>query len=148
MGRLLTWAKYWYNTSFHASIQKSPFEVVYGRSPPTLVNYEKCTARNDEVENELLTRDEILATLQPYGQATLKRKLNLKLSKRYYGPFKVLGKLGEVAYRLELPPTSKLHPIFHVTVLKKRIGDPKLIVEELPKFDEEGQMLLQPRESP
>ncbi|KAG6647689.1 hypothetical protein CIPAW_07G096100 [Carya illinoinensis] len=90
--------------------------------------------------------DCVYLKLQPYGQATLKRKLNLKLSKRYYGPFKVLEKLGEVAYRLELSPTSKLHPVFHVTVLKKRVGDPKLIVEELPKFDEEGRMLLQPRE--
>ena len=180
-GDYLTWAEYWYNTAYHSSIQRSPFEVVYGRSPPTLVSYERGTAKNEEVEKELLARDEILVKvkkelkraqermkryydqgrrgisfevgdyvylkLQPYGQMTLRKKLNLKLSKRYHGPFKVLEKLSDVAYRLELPPTSKLHPVFHITVLKKRVGDPRLIVEELPKFDEEGRMLLQPREA-
>ncbi|XP_041025417.1 uncharacterized protein LOC121265821 [Juglans microcarpa x Juglans regia] len=44
-GEYLSWAEYWYNISFHASIQRSPFEVVYGRAPPTLVNYEKGTAK-------------------------------------------------------------------------------------------------------
>ena len=146
-----------------------------------LVNYEKGTAKNEEVEKELVTRDEILVKvkkelakaqqrmrkyydegrrmvsfevgdyvylkLQPFGQRTLRKKLNLKLAKKYYGPFKVLERLGEVAYRLELPPSSKLHPVFHVTVLKKRIGDPSLIVDELPRFDDEGRMLLQPREA-
>ncbi|XP_042972782.1 uncharacterized protein LOC122304588 [Carya illinoinensis] len=78
---------------------------------------------------------------------TLRKKLNLKLSKKYYGHFKVIERLGDVAYRLELPSTSKLHLVFHVIVLKKGVGDPKLIVEELPKFDEEGMMFLQSKEA-
>lgn len=86
--------------------------------------------------------DFVYLKLQSYGQKTLRKKLSLKLSKRYYGTFKVLEKLGEMTYKLELPPTSKLHPVFHVLALKKRVGDPRLIIEELPTFDEEGRMLL------
>ena len=82
--------------------------------------------------------------LQPYRQKLLKKKFNVKLSQRYYGPFKVLKHVGEVAYKLELPESSFLHPMFHVTALKKMVGEPEHVVEELPSFDEEGKLLLKP----
>ena len=84
--------------------------------------------------------------LQPYMQKSLKKRFNIKLSQRYYGPFKVLERIGELAYKLELPESSLLHPVFHVTTLKKMVGKPKHVVEELPVFDEEGEMLLKPKE--
>lgn len=83
--------------------------------------------------------------LQPYGQKTLRKKLSLKLSNKYYELLKVLERLRDMAYKLELPPSSRLHPVFHVSMLKKRIGDTSLIVEELPNFDNDGRMLLHSR---
>lgn len=47
--------------------------------------------------------DWIFFKLQPYRMRSLARKPNEKLSPRFYGPYKVIQKIGEVAYRLELP---------------------------------------------
>lgn len=76
----------------------------------------------------------------------MRRKENIKLSKRYYRPFRVFVKRNEVTYALQLPPTSKLHSVFYVLTKEDR-GDPSLIVKELPNFDEEGKMLIQPSEA-
>ncbi|KAH7300360.1 hypothetical protein KP509_24G058400 [Ceratopteris richardii] len=45
-----------------------------------------------------------------------------QLSPRYCGPWKIVKKLSDVAYRLELPPDCRVHPVFHVSKLRKYIS--------------------------
>ena len=53
-----------------------------------------------------------------------------KLSPRYVGPYEILERVGDVAYRLALPPTlSKLHDVFHVSQLRKYISDPSHVLD-------------------
>ncbi|XP_019244257.1 PREDICTED: uncharacterized protein LOC109224125, partial [Nicotiana attenuata] len=53
-----------------------------------------------------------------------------KLSPRFIGPFEILDRVGEVAYRLALPPgLSAVHPVFHVSMLRKYHGDPSHVLD-------------------
>lgn len=65
--RLLVWAKWHYNTAFHSSIQMSPYEAVYGRPPPTLLDY---VGTNTTVEA-------VHSLLSDHTQALLNLKENL-----------------------------------------------------------------------
>ena len=53
-----------------------------------------------------------------------------KLAVRFIGPYKIIGKVGEVAYRLDLPADMHLHPVFHVSMLRKHIRDPSAVEPE------------------
>ena len=58
-----------------------------------------------------------------------------KLSPRYIGPFEVLKRVGEVAYELALTlGLSGVHPVFHVSMLKRYHGDGNYIIRWIQFF--------------
>jgi hypothetical protein len=66
--------------------------------------------------------DLVLLKLQPYVQFSLAPHANQKLAFMYFGLFPVLQCIGKVAYKLGLPQSSTIHPIFHVSQLKPAVG--------------------------
>ena len=91
--------------------------------------------------------DWVFLQLQPYKQISLKQaKKDNKLTPKYYGPYKVLQKIGTMAYKLEFPASSRVHLVFHVSCLKKVIGDKLLVQTIFPELDEEGKTILEPEE--
>ena len=56
-----------------------------------------------------------------------------KLRPRYIRPYEIISRVGPVAYRLDLPPElSKVHNVFHVSMLRKYILDPSHILRDQP----------------
>ena len=82
--------------------------------------------------------------LQPYKQSTLKQKEAEKLKPRFYGSYRVNRCVGEVAYEFELPARRRIHNIFHVSCLKKALGQQVTAATELPPTGDEGHLVLQP----
>ncbi|GKC94093.1 hypothetical protein Tco_1159535, partial [Tanacetum coccineum] len=56
--------------------------------------------------------------LQPHRQVTIRQRRQNKLSSKYYGPFLIIEKIDAMAYKLDLPNSSQVHPVFHVSQLK------------------------------
>lgn len=75
---------------------------------------------------------------------------NNKLSFKFFEPYHILKRIGKVAYHLDLPSTTAIHPVFHVSLLKYSPG-PQAMSQSLPSELSEYQVperLLQWRWTP
>lgn len=89
----------------------------------------------------------VLLRLRPHHQVSAREHPHIfgKLAKRFYGPFQFTEAIGKVAYRLQLPPGAKIHPIFHCSMLKPFNGDPGgLDIPPLPSHFYNDQPIIQP----
>jgi hypothetical protein len=178
-GNWLAWAEYWFNTSFNASTGRTPYEIVYGRVPPTITRWVQGETRVAAVQKELLDRDEALkqlreqlmraqyrmkqladrkrcdksfevgewvfVKLRAHRQQSVVSRISAKLAARYYGPYPVVARVGAVAYQLKLPEGSRVHPVFHVSLLKKAVGNYQE-ENDLPELEGERGVLIEPEE--
>ena len=76
--------------------------------------------------------DMVYLKIRPQRQLSMPNRLHRKLAAKYYGPFQVEAAVGKVAFRLQLPETARIHPVFHVSQLKLAIGTQE-IQPELPR---------------
>jgi hypothetical protein len=107
-------------------------------------NHMKQQADQGCSECQFVEGDQVFLRLQPYKKTSLKVKHCQKLAPKFYGPYTVLKRVGQVTYQLALPSQSKLHPVFHVSCLKKVIGTRCQIQTNLPELAEERSIWLQP----
>lgn len=101
-------------------------------------------ANKGRSERELQIGDCAYVKLHPYKQISMRKQTSQKLSPRYFGPFKVISKIGPVVYKLQLPKTAKIHNTFHISELKKKIGSAP-VSPHIPAFiGSTGQLLEEP----
>ncbi|KAA3463644.1 DNA/RNA polymerases superfamily protein [Gossypium australe] len=118
-------AEFAYNNSYQASIKMAPYEALYGRRCRTP------TCWTELGERQFLGPELVAETedkVSPWKKV-LRFGRKGKLSPRFIGPYKVLRRVGPIAYQLELPAElSQIHDVFHVSMLRRYRSDPSHVV--------------------
>nr|GEX97917.1 hypothetical protein [Tanacetum cinerariifolium] len=112
-----------YDNSYHASIKAAPFEALYGR---------KCRQKSyADVRRkplEFKVGDRVMLKVSPW-KGVIRYGKRGKLSPQYIRPFKILSRIGLVAYKLDLPrELHRIHNTFHVSNLNKCLADEELVI--------------------
>lgn len=104
----------------------------------------KNQADKHRTERSFQEGDMVYLKIQPYRHSSLSLHRSIKLHSKFYGPFRVLEKVGKVAYKLLLLEGCQLHPVFHVSQLKKHIGPQVVPSPALPLIDKNGYIKVAP----
>ncbi|KAL6327059.1 hypothetical protein AAG906_013806 [Vitis piasezkii] len=105
----------------------------------------RATANRKRHEEHYDVGDLVYLKLQLYCQKSLAKRRNEKLSPWYYGPFPIEAQVGMVAYRLTLLPSSTIHPMFHVSQLRKAVGTAPTSSSLPSQLTAEMELLVEPR---
>nr|GEY88070.1 hypothetical protein [Tanacetum cinerariifolium] len=146
--RHLPLVEFLYNNSYHASIKAALYEALYRRKCRSPV----CLSEKSYVDKrlkplEFKVGDMVLLKVSPWMSAVRFGKHD-KLSPSYIRPFKILARVGLVAYTLELPKELKgIHSTFHVSNLKKCLAEDDVVVpiDEI-QLDDKLHMIEEPVE--
>ena len=87
--------------------------------------------------------DFVYLNLRHYRLRSLARRPNEKLSPWYFGPYKVVQQIGLVVYKLELPSSTTIHPVFHVSQLKWALGSVDLCQPLSPSLADDFEWLVE-----
>lgn len=86
----------------------------------------------------------VYVRIQPYHQNAFRLRGSLKLRPKYYEPFKVLQRIDQVSYKLQLPDTAAIHPVFHISHLKEHVGKHAVPLRHIPLVTEDGKIKMTP----
>ncbi|KAJ4814811.1 polyprotein [Rhynchospora pubera] len=114
------------------------------------VNLEKAQERMKKFadkgrsERNFKVGDWVYLKLQPYRQVSVAGPHHSKLNPKYYGPYEIVEKIGALAYKLNLPMGSSIHPVIHVSQLKMSHGEGVKVSPQLPIIGPDGEIRIEP----
>lgn len=145
-------AEFAYNNSLNSTTQMTPFFANQGYHPQfstKVTSTSTIPAAEERIKQIDSTLTELRSTLK-FSQETYSKFANqrrqphcfkigdnvflnrknikttrpsLKLDDKFFGPFKIIEKINDVSFKLKLPKTLKIHPVFHVSLFKRKDPD-------------------------
>jgi hypothetical protein len=82
----------------------------------------KLQADKKRRDKTFVAGDSVFIKLQPYVQSSVSRRANHKLSFKYFGPYSITRVINPTAYEVQLPSESRIHPVFHVSQLRRALS--------------------------
>ncbi|KAB5589419.1 Retrotransposable element Tf2 [Ceratobasidium theobromae] len=165
-------AEFAYNNHVNRSTKKAPFEIVYGRTlewkdsgrTTEIIHADEWGTRIRAVQDEARAclemgwRDPGSVSDLNVGDRVMLLRTNIrsdrpsqKLDSKKLGPFTILRKISSHAFKLDLPPSLCIHPVFHVSLLSKWLEEdkfdrpkpkPRIFVSEEGEEEQEVQEIL------
>ncbi|GJV44492.1 reverse transcriptase domain-containing protein [Tanacetum coccineum] len=124
----LSLVEFSYNNSYHSSVRCAPFKALYGRKCRSPIMWTEVGEDKRKKPLEFSVGDYVLLKVSPWKGVVRFGKKG-KLAPRFFRPFKIIGKVGHVAYQLDFPEElNGVHDTFHASNLKKCLVDSTLKV--------------------
>ncbi|WMV45269.1 hypothetical protein MTR67_038654 [Solanum verrucosum] len=120
-----------YNNSYHSNIQMAPCKALYWRRSRSLIGWfevDELGLIGPDLVHQAMEKVKLFKGVSPI-KGVIRFGKKGKFSPRYIGPYRISKRIGNVSYKLELPQVlAAVHPVFHISMLKKCMGDPSLII--------------------
>jgi hypothetical protein len=102
----------------------------------------KAQADKNRSNREFRVGDLVYLKVQPSVQMSVAPRSCQKLAFHFFGPYKILQRVGAVAYKLDLPAHTRIHNVIHVSQLKRHVPPQAMVSSNIAVIQPDNELIL------